>query len=352
MEIDLSEWPAEHIEHVRHCPVCGGTRREEELRDLEDRTFGTAPGKWTLQRCLGCRAAYLDPRPDEASIHLAYQNYYTHEAAEDPAETTGNWLETALANGYRNHLFGTRFQPSLDLAHVIAPFFAKRSARIRVQARGIEKLRGSDRKVLDVGCGSGQFLAFAKQMGWQAFGVEPDPMAADVVRNLGVDILADRVSNLDRSYDGFFDAVTLSHVIEHAHDPIDMLAHCYRVLQPGGYLWLETPNIDSVGYEMYGRHWRGLETPRHLVLFNAQSMRIALQRAGFEKIHALPCLDAAKHMLKRSAMSQTGRIAEVERGPLSGDARKRVKVETKKARSIVRRNPERAEFIVMAAHRS
>src|SRR5688572_13413198 len=171
-ETDVSnEWPREHLEHVVRCPVCDGLRREVELQDIEDTTFGTAPGKWTLQRCLDCRTAYLDPRPDAKSIHLAYASYYTHDivAADAPA-TGGKWLQAALMNGYRNHLFGTNFQPSLSIAPFVAPLFAKRSARIRAQARGIEKLRGTDRKILDVGCGSGQFLAFTKLMGWRAYG--------------------------------------------------------------------------------------------------------------------------------------------------------------------------------------
>jgi 2-polyprenyl-3-methyl-5-hydroxy-6-metoxy-1,4-benzoquinol methylase len=351
-ETGLSDmWPLEHVEQVMHCPVCGGPRREEELRGLEDRTSGTAPGTWTLHRCLDCRAAYLDPRPDEKSMHLAYSNYYTHESVEANA-TDGKWLQVALENGYRNHLFGTRYRPSLSLGPFVAPLFGRRSARIRAQARGIEKFRGPDRRVLDVGCGSGQFLAFAKQMGWRAYGVEPDSIATGVARKQGIEVLADRVSDLDESHDGFFDAVTLSHVIEHAHDPIEMLAHCRRVLKPGGYFWLETPNTDSVGYEFYGRHWRGLETPRHLVLFNVQSIRVALERAGFERISILPCLDAAKHMFKRSAMQQAGRIAEVDRSPLPRKAVQEVKAATHKARSLVRRNPTRSEFVVAAAHRA
>src|SRR5215471_6561033 len=71
------EWPGT-LEPVRHCPLCGGERSEAEQQNLHDRTFGVAPGAWTFRRCLACRALYLDPRPDRASIHVAYRNYYTH----------------------------------------------------------------------------------------------------------------------------------------------------------------------------------------------------------------------------------------------------------------------------------
>lgn len=354
VEAHLSaSWPLEHLEYVVRCPVCDASRRDAELQDLEDRTFGTAPGKWTLYRCLECHARYLDPRPDAKSIHLAYENYYTHGFATADAPSTGSkWLQVALTNGYRNHLFGTRFQPSLGIAPVVAPLFGKRAARIRAEARGIEKLRGTDRRILDVGCGSGQFLAFAKQMGWQPYGVEPDPVAADVARRLGIDVLANHVPDLNQAYANWFDAVTLSHVIEHAHNPIEMLVHCRRVLKPGGYLWLETPNIDSAGYEFFGRHWRGLETPRHLVLFSSQSLRVALQKSGFEQVSILPCIDATKHMFRRSAIQQAGRIAEVDRGALSREINERLRIQIRHARSIVRQAPERSELVVATAYRA
>jgi SAM-dependent methyltransferase len=345
-------WSIENLEWVARCPVCGSGRRTEELSGLQDRTFGTAPGVWVLHRCLECRAAFLDPRPDRNSIHLAYTKYYTHEPADVSASSSKKKsVRAALENGYRNYLFGTRLSPSLAFGRFVAPLFSQRAARIRAQGRGIESVQGIDRKVLDVGCGSGGFLAFAKRMGWQAYGVEPDPIATDVARKEGIEVLADQVTELDASLDGFFDAVTLSHVIEHAHDPIEMLSHCHRVLKPGGYLWVETPNTDSFGYELYGRNWRGLETPRHLVLFNAESIRVALGRAGFTRITLLPCRDVTKYMFRRSAAQQAGRIAEVDLTPLPSGVAKHVEAAMHDARSLVRWQPHRSEFVVATAYR-
>jgi SAM-dependent methyltransferase len=83
---------------------------------------------------------------------------------------------------------------------------------------------------------------------------------------------------------GVFDVITMSHVIEHVHEPIQVLEACYRLLKPGGQLWIETPNISSLGRSRFQHNWRGLETPRHLVLFNRRSLHQALQRAGFTNI--------------------------------------------------------------------
>ena len=56
------EWPADWLEPVTACPVCGDAERRVLHAGLRDRVFGVAPGSWTLMRCRECRAAYLDPR--------------------------------------------------------------------------------------------------------------------------------------------------------------------------------------------------------------------------------------------------------------------------------------------------
>jgi 2-polyprenyl-3-methyl-5-hydroxy-6-metoxy-1,4-benzoquinol methylase len=58
---------------------------------------------------------------------------------------------------------------------------------------------------------------------------------------------------------GDFDAITMSHVIEHVPDPLASLDKCRRLLRLGGYLVLSTPNVRSLGHQRFGQSWRGLE---------------------------------------------------------------------------------------------
>jgi ubiquinone/menaquinone biosynthesis C-methylase UbiE len=81
-----------------------------------------------------------------------------------------------------------------------------------------------------------------------------------------------------------FAVVTLSQVIEHLHNPMAALAEIFRVLKPGGFFWLATPNMDAPGHIQFGPDWRGLEPPRHLVLFSAKALALALERVGFVEI--------------------------------------------------------------------
>ena len=339
---------------MRECPVCGDVRREEELCGLEDRVFGAAPGKWTLQRCLNCRSAYLDPRPDRLTIGLAYNNYYTHVAPSTfkPGSAV-EWIRNSVGNAYRNRLLGTRLRPSFGLAWIIAPLLPAAARRIQMEGRGLSGLQACERRVLDVGCGNGEFLTVARQMGWRCYGVEIDSNAADIARRHGFEIVGAQLSDLGPEHDGRFDAVTLSHVIEHVHDPNDTLRRCWRVLKPGAYIWIQTPNLDSVGYEIYGRFWRGLEPPRHLTIFNPASLHISLESAGFERIRILPTPPRliARYTFTQSARMQAGQIAAINSEPFPWQVRRHIRSCVYKAATIVRNNPERSEFITIEGYR-
>jgi SAM-dependent methyltransferase len=69
-------------------------------------------------------------------------------------------------------------------------------------------------------------------------------------------------------------------VIENLHDPLEVLRACRRVLAPGDVLSIATPNADALSHASFGASWRGLEVPRHLVLFTRSGLIDAMTRAG------------------------------------------------------------------------
>jgi len=336
------------LESVPQCPVCGDARRRLEQSDVRDGAFDAAPGVWRLQRCLGCRALYLDPRPDPASIHLAYRDYYTHTTA--PAALLSR-IKLALSNGYRNRVFAANLRPAVAAGSVVVPFFPTRAAAIRREDRGIGRAGEGRKRLLDVGCGNGRFLSLARGLGWECHGVEPDAAAAQVAREQGISLLGSRLEDLPGDLAGTFDVITLNQVIEHVYDPVDVLRRCHDLLRPGGHLWLETPNTESVGYEIYGAHWRGLESPRHLVLFDFASLSWSLERAGFERVQRLQPPDVTAGLFTLSAAMQLGRIAEKDTRALPGEVRAKTRARIRKARAVGLRDPAKAEFLSMLAYR-
>jgi 2-polyprenyl-3-methyl-5-hydroxy-6-metoxy-1,4-benzoquinol methylase len=274
-------------ESLGSCPICASSARALVHADLGDDTFRAVPGTWTLWRCAGCTAAYLDPRPDRTSIWEAYQGYYTHSNA--PQGQGLSWpgrVRQRMEDGYLHRRYGADKLPPSRLGAALYALLPPYKHMSDVFYRHLPG-PGRGRTLLDVGCGNGSFLVQAQACGWDAEGIDPDPEATAEGLRRGVRVRAGDLG-LYAGQAQRFDVITLSHVIEHVHDPVAMLADCLRLLRPGGRLWVATPNQDSLGHAYFGRHWRGLETPRHLVLFNERVLRRALMDAGFGQAWRLP----------------------------------------------------------------
>ena len=302
-------WPADELERVPACPVCSGMARELLQQDLVDNAFFVAPGRWTLYRCTDCHSAYLDPRPNEASIGNAYGIYYTH-SADGPRAASGKpgvvrHLKLALTNGYVNSRYGTRRQPASEFGVWLAKMLPSRRQKRDAEFRYLPKPR-SGQRLLDVGCGNGDFLANARDAGWDVVGVDPDPKAVAAAKQRGLDASVGSVE-LYAGEPGRFDAISLSHVLEHLHEPLPFIRAVHRLLKPGGVLFIDTPNIEGRGARRWGRNWRGLETPRHLVLFSRQGLVGMLQAGGFANIETKRRTTVRQSMYLASLRMQLGK---------------------------------------------
>jgi 2-polyprenyl-3-methyl-5-hydroxy-6-metoxy-1,4-benzoquinol methylase len=298
---NFDEWPAEGLEHVPACPICRCEERTLAHRDLTDVTFFAAPGLWSLWRCQRCGSGWLDPRPDEASIGRAYQNYYTHAPAKS---IIGSSWRHRLGNGYRNWRFGANLRPASRLGPLAALFTPNLRRVVDGNCRYLPRsVRGRNR-LLDYGCGNGLFLQFAGEAGWDCYGIEPDKSARSVACSIGADV---RVSLSDFTRGEMFHAVTMSHVIEHVHRPVDLIRQLSDRLIGGGFLYIQTPNMDAIGHQIYGRNWRGLEAPRHLALFTPAKLAEVVLATGFHKLRFHSCPGALEFTDSQSRQIARGR---------------------------------------------
>lgn len=278
------EWLAGGLESVPFCPICGSHSRSLLYDGLVDQVCGVAPGKWSLYRCESCESAWLDPRPTHESIGLAYANYYTHKAEDHPVVRRKGGLRTFLhdaLNDYRNTRFGLGRVPANRHGRWLIPLIPSLRAAVDAECRHLPPPPTGGGRLLDVGFGNGGFMKLATEMGWRAEGIDFDAKAVDVARSRGLNVRCAGIEDFQAEA-GQYDVITLSHVIEHVHDHVGLLHELYRLLKPGGMLWLETPNISSLGARKYGPAWRGLEIPRHLAIFSLKSIQTALVNAGFE----------------------------------------------------------------------
>jgi len=137
-------------------------------------------------------------------------------------------------------------------------------------------------RLLDVGCGAGFFLDAARTRGYDVSGVDLSPVPAAHARDkLGLDVRVDSLYGL-KAPAAKFDAVTIFQTIEHDPNPDALCAELYRIIRPGGVLMVTTPAADGFVARVMGRRWFGYRNVEHVSFFSQDSLRHALEEAGFE----------------------------------------------------------------------
>jgi 2-polyprenyl-3-methyl-5-hydroxy-6-metoxy-1,4-benzoquinol methylase len=293
----IDAWPASQLEYLGRCPVCGEDQARLVYANLRDKLFHSSGDAWKLHACAACGTHYLDPRPSRESIARAYTDYPTHEGPRAPAadavagSSAGKvaGVLRALANGYRNARWGMHLEPSLPIGRYVVPCMPPLRDALVQQMRSLPRLPANVQgRLLDVGCGSGEFLQLATSAGWSVQGSDFDGAAVATARRRGLDVRQGGLEVLHAIESESVDWTSLSHVLEHVHDQVSWLQQVHRVLRPGGTLWLQTPNVASLGHARYRENWRGLEPPRHLALWTFETLCKTLQDVGFRSMRALP----------------------------------------------------------------
>jgi 2-polyprenyl-3-methyl-5-hydroxy-6-metoxy-1,4-benzoquinol methylase len=267
------------------CPVCGESGAVK-YPALVDRLFG-ASGSWSLKECpsSSCGTLWLDPRPTFTDIGKIYANYYTHDDVSESSfiKHAVRALAREIAAAHYGFKSSRVPSPGQYLASATAALYPGLRDHIDLQLRYLPASLMGSGKLLDIGCGNGEALQLLKDLGWQVCGVELDPQAVAAARKRNLDVRQGTLSDAAFS-DETFDVVTSAHVVEHVHDPTDFLQQSRRVLRVGGTLIVVTPNVRSRSHVKFGASWRGLEPPRHLVLFTPESLRGLAEKTGLRNV--------------------------------------------------------------------
>jgi SAM-dependent methyltransferase len=230
------------------CLLCNSDRASL-LIEAPD-TLPGSDGLWfAVAQCQDCGLCYTSPRPGDRAIGRFYPVSATpHDRA--PAPRARRWWRISMRGRARHEL------------HNLAPYGRSR--------------------LLDVGCGSGSFLARMRQRGWNVTGLDTSTATVQHLRGeLGLSALVGSLPHPELA-DCSFDVITMRHSLEHVHRPLDVLRAAHRLLAVGGRLVVSASNIDSLPFKWFGRHWRGLDLPRHLTHFTPDTLQLMLARAGFE----------------------------------------------------------------------
>jgi SAM-dependent methyltransferase len=174
------------------------------------------------------------------------------------------------------------------------------------------------RRLLDVGAGDGALLEVAVERGFEVMGVELEAeLAAEARRHGDFVVLGVPIEQADLPADHFA-LITMSHVVEHVDDPPLVLAALAGTLQPGGVIYVETPNAASgAGRFLYGRRWQGIWAPGHLWIFSRRSLEhltrpLGLEIAGCERWSAPLYKTGLRKWVKFALYALLDRVTEPE----------------------------------------
>lgn len=228
------------------CPVCDNPKLKFR-HELYDDRYGY-PGNFPLFQCPSCGHHCLVADFSDIEIQNLYTTYYPRKNYD-----ITDFRPLAKTNTFFRWLRGEKRAYSF-IPHNV--------------------------RVLDIGCGYGETVAYHKERGCIAVGLEADSNVTPIAQNYGLDI---RVGVFRRGMfnANSFDYVTMDQVIEHVPNLNNCFSAVKEILVPKGIFILTTPNVMGLGVDLFGKKWINWHAPYHLHHFSKKSIRILAEKHGF-----------------------------------------------------------------------
>ena len=138
----------------------------------------------------------------------------------------------------------------------------------------INSFKTSEKNLLDIGCGTGDFLAICKINGWNVVGVEPNENARNLTKSKinkkSDSTIFKDINELELEK---FDVITLWHVLEHVPNLEKYILKLKSLLKPNGVLVVAVPNFKSYDAFYYKQFWAAFDVPRHLWHFSKTAIQ-------------------------------------------------------------------------------
>ncbi len=235
------------------CPVCSSSN-VELFCTAYDRVLQMTSERWQILRCTACGFGWTFPPLPVERIPSYYPPTYLGD------------IEKSLEEYLSGNLQGSRsWRGEIEKTRLVERFV-------------------SGGRILDVGCGGGQFLWALDPDRWERIGVELSEAAVMLVRRRlsSVQLFTGDIYTNELP-EGAFDAVTFWHVLEHLPDPEVVLRRAYALLRARGWLIVSLPNIASIQARLFRNCWYAFDdVPRHLHHFSERSLDLLIERAGFQ----------------------------------------------------------------------
>lgn len=234
------------------CPWCGSEKSHLHLQ-LKD--YFLTQESFEIVECDDCHLLYTTPRPaaDEIGKYYQSENYYSHQENK---------------KGFIPRLYEAI--KKVNIKH-----------KFEVATNDLKLENGG--KMLEIGCGVGDFLHYAEQKGWECYGAEPSEDAVKILQTK-TKIKVVKPEQIEDFPDASFDLICMWHVLEHVADLKWQIAQLKRLLKPNGRIVIALPNYQSYDAQYYKDKWAAYDVPRHLNHFSEEFMRKELNNCGLAYI--------------------------------------------------------------------
>lgn len=254
------------------CPVCGN----DSFTDwLICKDYTVSKTEFAIQQCSACGFAVTNPRPANEDLGKYYESdeYISHS-------NTSKGLVSKMYQRVRKYT-------------------------MRKKVEMVRELAGKTGRLLDIGCGTGEFLAASKNAGWDVTGIEPSPSARQAAK-ANHQLTALDEPELQNLPTAAYDVITMWHVLEHVPDLPGRMQALKKLLAPGGTLIIAVPNRNSHDADYYKTHWAAYDVPRHLWHFRPDDIRALAKTHGFVLKDIKPMVFDAYYVSMLSEKYKTG----------------------------------------------
>lgn len=225
------------MEYIK-CALCDN-KEHDFYRKIDD---------YRLVKCSQCGLVYLNPRPTQREIDKEYSAEY-----------------------HINKIIRKELKGVEEIEEEINKNIGRVEEIKHLENKG---------KLLDIGCGSGFFIACLKKYGWNVSGIDISKWATEFARKkLRLNVITGTVE--DVQFNEKFNIVTMYHILEHLPNPIGSLKKVLELIADDGTLIIKGPNLGSFDRIWHGKKWRGYDLPFHLYHFTPKTYQMILKMAGF-----------------------------------------------------------------------
>ena len=165
--------------------------------------------------------------------------------------------------------------------HIVREIALKRKLKL------INSYAAEGKNLLDIGCGTGDFLGAAKLNNWKVSGIEPNETARTIA-NKKIDNTVFETEQLLKFDNHSFDVITLWHVLEHLPKLEEHISVFKRLLKPSGTLIIAVPNYKSYDATYYKNFWAAYDVPRHLWHFSKRSIGHLFSKVNMKVVKTHP----------------------------------------------------------------